>query len=271
MVLRPKLKQAKETYIACSDVDRKVDEIHCSKERNKAVALVIGIGSYQNFPSSLYSEYDAILMTRLFKNVYGIETRSFINQDATYMAIKHEIKKLSADVQGKDVYLYYSGHGFPKNNQPAIVPYNTPAGMDEEALISLAWITNELKKGGARKVVVFVDACYSGYDKEGRLLTASARPVVMMLEQVAVGDIFSAATSKKGKSYSDKHLRHGIFTYYLAKGLLEGDKNGDGILEVAEFKNYLTEAERHARRLGYSDQKPMFEARDDVIISVKNE
>ncbi len=59
-----------------------------------------------------------------------------------------------------------------------------------------------------------------------------------------VGDVFSVATSKHGKSYSDKKLRHGIFTYYVAKGLLEEDKNKDGAVEVSELKSYLDEAKR---------------------------
>ncbi|MCD6490505.1 MAG: hypothetical protein J7K20_07250 [Thermodesulfobacterium sp.] len=42
-----------------------------------------------------------------------------------------------------------------------------------------------------------------------------------------------------------KNLRHGIFTYYVAKGLLEGGMNKDGAVEVSELKNYLDEAKNY--------------------------
>jgi uncharacterized caspase-like protein len=205
-------------------------------------------------------------MTNLFKKAYGMRTVSFINQDATYLAIKDAVERLAADVRGKDVYVYYSGHGFPKDGSPAFVPHNAPKSLKQEYLISLPWIVKEFKKGGARKVVVLADACYSGFDKEGRRLSAESRPAVLMLKKFTVGDIFSAATSRDGKSYSDRKLKHGIFTYYVAKGLLEGDRDGDGAIEVGEFRPYLAEAERHARRLGYSDQKPVFKAATEVVV-----
>ena len=268
VVLKPKVERREVAYVGVTDVDRRVKELKPAGKRQDAVALVIGIGSYKNLPPSRYSEYDAILMRNVFKNVYGIETETLINENADYTAIKDAVERLAADVKGKEVYVYYSGHGFPKNDAPAIVPYNIPRSFRQEYLISLPWMVEEFKKGGARRVVVLVDACYSGFDKEGKVLVAEARPVYIVLENAVVGDVYAGATDNKGKSYSDKKLRHGIFTYYLAKALLEGDRNGDGAIDKLEFEEYLREARRHARRLGFSDQRPVFEARsgEEVVI-----
>jgi uncharacterized caspase-like protein len=206
-------------------------------------------------------------MRNLFEKAYGNKTKAHINQDATYLAKSDAVEKMSAAAEGKDVYVFYSGHGFPKNGSPAIVPYDTPGSVKTEYLVSLAWIVNKFKEGGARKVVVFADACYSGYNKEGKMLVAGARPVVFLIKKFSVGDVFASATSKEGKSYSDKRLKHGIFTYYLAKGLLEGDKNHDGVIEAEELKEYMEKAKRHAMKLGYSDQEPVFEAMTKVVVS----
>ncbi|RLB08789.1 MAG: hypothetical protein DRG39_08385, partial [Deltaproteobacteria bacterium] len=126
VVLKPKVKRADMSYIACSDVDREVKGIKQGKKRSDALALVIGIGSYKSLPVSIYSEYDALLMQGLFKKVYGMPVKSLINEDATFVEIKNAVQMLSADARAKDVYVYYSGHGFPKGQSPAIMPYDSP-------------------------------------------------------------------------------------------------------------------------------------------------
>jgi len=93
--------------------------------------------------------------------------------------------------------------------------------------------------------------------------------VVFLIKKFSVGDVFASATNKEGKSYSDKKLKHGIFTYYLAKGLLEGDKNHDGVIEAEELKEFIEETKRHAMKLEYSDQKPVLDASMEEIISLK--
>jgi len=269
LVLKPKVQRPEITYIASSDVDRKIKEMKQTQKRTDALALVIGIGSYKNLPTSIYSDYDAILMQGLFEKAYGIPVKSLINQDATFAEIKNTVEMLSADAREKEVYVYYSGHGFPKEQSPAIVPYDSPQSLRPEYLISLSWIAEEFKKAGAKKVIVLADACYSGYNREGKNLVSEARPAFLQFKKFIVGDIFSAATSNDGKSYSDKNLRHGIFTYYVAKGLLEGDMDRDGAIEVSELKNYLDEARRHAKRLGYSDQKPVLWPEEKNMIVVR--
>ncbi|RLB09987.1 MAG: hypothetical protein DRG27_03795, partial [Deltaproteobacteria bacterium] len=269
VVLKPKVQRPEITYIASSDVDRKIKEMKQSRKRTDALALVIGIGFYKNLPVSIYSDYDAILMQGLFEKAYGIPVKILINEDATFAEIKNTVEKLSADAREKDVYVYYSGHGFPKGYSPAIVPYDSPQSLRPEYLISISWITEEFKKAGAKKVIVLTDACYSGYNREGESLLKEARPAFLQFKKFIVGEIFLAATSEDGKSYSDKNLRHGIFTYYVAKGLLEGDMDRDGAVEIGELKSYLDEIKRHARRLGYSDQKPVLwpEEKNMIVVS----
>ena len=271
VVLKPKVQRPDMTYIASSDVDRKIKEMNQTRKRKDALALVIGIGSYKSLPVSIYSDYDAILMQGLFEKVYGIPVQTILNQDATYAEIKNTVERLSEDARKKEVYVYYSGHGFPKEQSPAIVPYDASRNLNPEYLISFLWITEEFKRAGARKVIVLADACYSGYGREGEILVREARPAYLQLKRFIVGDIFSAATNRDGKSYSDKNLRHGIFTYYVAKGLLEGDRDRDGAIDVGELKSYLDEARRHAKRLGYSDQKPMLWPEKNTMVVLRKQ
>ncbi len=254
--IKPEVKSAEETYIAVSDVDKKVKEFpESGKVRKDAVAIVIGIGSYKYLPPSDYSEYDALLMEELLRKVYGLEVYTLLNGDATYLGIRDLIERVSPKAKGRVVVVFYSGHGFPKEGAPAIVPYDTPEGFKPEYLISLSWVVRSLKEGGAKKVLVFADACYGGYNRRGEMMVR-ARPAVLIGPKRPDAEIFSTATDKDGKSYSDEKLRHGIYTYYLAKAFLEGDKDRDGVLEVNEIKPFLDEAKRHAESLGYSDERP---------------
>ena len=254
--LRPEVRRAEESYVAVSDVDRRVKGLmESGKVREDAVAIVIGIGTYKHLPPSDYSEYDALLMRDLLRKVYGFEVHSLINADATYLGIKDLVERVAAGARGRKVLVFYSGHGFPRQGKPAMVPYDTPEGLRAESLIPLSWVVSTLKEAGAKRVLVFADACYGGYDRGGRMMV-SARPAILKISFASRAEIFSTATDKKGKSYADENLRHGIYTYYLAKAFLEGDKDKDGMLEVEELAPFLKEVERHARRLGFSDERP---------------
>jgi len=74
--------------------------------------------------------------------------------------------------------------------------------------------------------------------------------------EIPKNGLYISATGGKGKSYSDPQLQHGIFTYYLAKAMLEGDKNKDGTIETSELKPYLEKVKERAQSLGYTDQNP---------------
>ena len=71
---------------------------------------------------------------------------------------------------------------------------------------------------------------------------ASARPLVITKVEQKYPDNFTvlSASSPDQISFSNPSLRHGIFSFYLMKGL-EGyaDKNKDGKILVNELDEYL--------------------------------
>jgi WD40 repeat protein len=270
VAIKPRLKSG-ELRLASSDVDREVKQLaRPSALRKDALALVIGVGNYRELPDSLFSDYDAILMSSLLQRRYAIKTVSLINEDATYLRIKDAVARLAADARGKNVYVYYSGHGFPRDEKPAFAPHDAPKSMPEDSLISLAWIADEFKKASPARVVIFTDACYSGYDREGRFMVAGARPGILKRKSLSLprNFIYSAATDENGKSYSDSRIKHGIFTYFLAKGLLKGDLNQDGKIEAGELKRFFADAQNYARKLGFRDQRPVIKGDErEIVIS----
>jgi len=93
-------------------------------------------------------------------------------------------------------------------------------------------------------VTVFADACYSGQARSGETLIASARPIVPKAETRLFPESFTviAASQHDQISSSSPDLQHGIFSYYLMKGMEgEADSNRDGKITLGEMQAYLIE------------------------------
>ena len=89
----------------------------------------------------------------------------------------------------------------------------------------------------AKKVTVFMDACFSGSKREEGML-ASARGVAIKAktgQPTGKMVVFSAATSDE-TAYPNNDEGHGMFTYYLLKKLQE--TQGDVTLQ--DLGEYIT-------------------------------
>jgi uncharacterized caspase-like protein len=123
--------------------------------------------------------------------------------------------------------------------------YFLPYAADRDLLDRTAINQNELIKILAdlnpNSVTLITDSCYSGMSKTGDTLIANARPVAMKSSEIVLPKNFTlfSASSPDQISSSSKDLRHGIFSYYLMKGL-EGDAdlNSDNKITLAELHSY---------------------------------
>ena len=97
-----------------------------------------------------------------------------------------------------------------------------------------------------RKLVI-VDACFSGLDRRNKPILKGERPVRIVAESTIASDLWvvSSASGAQPSSSLDR-VRHGIFSYYLLKGLRgAADGNGDSRIAADELVDYLT---REVRR-----------------------
>ena len=89
----------------------------------------------------------------------------------------------------------------------------------------------EINNLNPKSVTIFFDACYSGTSRDNKTLIASARPVKILKDvenNIPENFTIFSASQLNQMSSGLKNGEHGIFSYYLMKGL-EGlaDQNKD--------------------------------------------
>ena len=147
--------------------------------------------------------------------------------------IKEIASAFAGDIQ---VIFYYAGHGIPNEatKDAFLLPIDGD-GMSTDACYSLKKLYGELGDLNARNTVVFLDACFSGSNRDGNML-ASARGVALKPRKEAPKGnmiIFSAASDEE-TAFPYKEKGHGLFTYYLLKKLKES-KGNVSLGELAEY------------------------------------
>jgi hypothetical protein len=130
-----------------------------------------------------------------------------------------------------------------------------------------------LEKLQVREIIVALDTCFSGAG--GRSVIAKgARPLVMNLgQELKPIKNMAALTASSGDEISSTYDEkgHGLFTYFLLKGLKgDGDINGDSKIEIEELHAYLKPlVGRVARKIYNNNQTPQFLApgeRQDIFL-----
>lgn len=220
-------------------------------ENRDDLAVVIGISSYREsvIPEVKYARRDAEVLAKYFERLSGIPKDNIALLTDAH-ATKSDIEAYLDDwlprrvTPRSRVFVYYAGHGAPEpEGQGAyLVPYEGHPDFSSK-MLPLARVYDSLNRLKAREVVVFLDSCFSG--AKGRsVMQQGIRPLVMTSErQLSVRDkplVMAAASGSEVTSDLDS-ARHGLFTYYLLKGLRgEADRNGNKRIELDELFAFVS-------------------------------
>ncbi len=244
-VTRPALPASAQTAIL------KPENIKIAPARD-AVAIIIGIQDYKRVPKAEFANNDA-------KEFYEYAIRALgIKQEKIKMLLDDEADEVNivkafenwlpiqVDKDKTDVYVFYSGHGLPAPDGKSL--YFLPHGVDKELLSRTAISQNEivaaLSTAKPKSVTMFIDACYSGQTRGGDVLVANAKPVSLKSDTNAYPPNFTVITASTNDqiSSSSQELKHGIFSFYLMKGMEgEADANKDGKITLGEMQDYLSD------------------------------
>lgn len=222
-----------------------------------AVAIIIGIADYKSLPKAEFANDDARVFYDYAIRALGIKPENIkllVDNDAEEIEILRTFRNwLPSKVRSTtEVYVYYSGHGLPTADGQSLylIPPRAAKDLIDDTAIPFSKINAALQATKPKSVTIFLDACYSGQARSGETLIASARPVTLKTETRLFPDSFTVITASQNDqiSSSNPDLKHGIFSYYLMKGMEgEADMNKDGKITLGEIQSYLTDnVGRHA-------------------------
>ena len=120
---------------------------------------------------------------------------------------------------------------------------------------------------------MFLDTCYSGVSRDERTLLASARPVRIIADDQDTPDNFTIFSASQLDQISSglEGAKHGIFSYYLMKGL-EGnaDSNQDKKITNGELLAYMDEnVSQKASELGRQQNPSLAGDSNKVLMSYR--
>ncbi len=254
-------------------------------------AVVIGIGRYENgtIPTLKFAVPDAEEMYKVLIGTVGFKKDNVLlltdrtERKPTLRNIKYALGTFLARAAQKEdtVIVYFAGHGAPEVDprgleRDGLAKYLIPSDADPDDLFSTALPMDDLQtifgRIEAERMVVFLDACYSG--AAGGRTFASKKT-----RACAVDDLFlERLTRSKGRaivtasrpaevSVELPELGHGIFTYYLTEGLKgAGDLNRDGIVSLQELYEYVEQqVVRKSRSVG-GNQHPVMKGEMEGVL-----
>jgi tetratricopeptide (TPR) repeat protein len=232
----------------------------------RSYALIVGIAKYQNLTEKQnlqFSERDAESMYSILISPEGgafpaQNVHRLIGAKATLANIKQELEEWlpSKTKDGDRVLVYFAGHGFVVDGHAYLAPYD----IQTTNVAATAYPMQKLSEVVGSKVqgkwkVLITDACHSGaIGSEGG--AALNRGLVSVDKSIFV---LSASRDREQSFESpDWGGGHGIFTYYVERGLSgAADDDQNGIVTADELADYVR---RNVREASQGQQNPNTEA-----------
>jgi hypothetical protein len=239
-----------------------------AKPNKNSYAIVIGIEQYrQKLPKADFAVSDAKLVSEYLSKVMGYPEENIVtltNEHASKSDFEKYFEKWLSNNAEKDstVFVYYSGHGAPntKTGDAYLVPYDGDPSFIEQTGYPLKKLYESLNKLQAKEIIVALDSCFSGAG--GRSVIAKgARPLVMNLQSnMALSKNITVMSASSGDQISSTYDEkgHGLFTYFMLKGIKNEDVvRKDGSIAISDLFSFIKpQVERIARKQYNNEQSP---------------
>ena len=228
-----------------------------------AWAVVIGIGRYAGLPEDAFAEHDAqsVRAHLLAMGYPDSQVMLLTDLQATRAGL---VKTLETRLAGKvnarsTVFFYFAGYGSadPKTRRAYLLPLDADPSFLADTAYPLERLYDKLSALGAAQVIVTLDCGFAG--SGGRSVKAPGGS-----SSVAVGLGVStrtgiAALSAAGPSETASVLPaegHGLFTYYLLRGLNGEAQNKEKAVTLGSLAGYLSGSVADAARARGREQHP---------------
>ena len=212
-----------------SDVDKNIPL--GNKKSVNTFVLIIANEDYQFIDDVNFAVHDGEVFKEYCIKTLGIPERQIrYYANASYGVISGGVDWLKYALNNFEdckALVYYCGHGIPdeKTGDAYIIPVDG-RGTNTTTCYSLKSLYTTLANTKASNITYFMDACFTGANKEGSMLVAARGVAREAKKEVLVGKsvVFSASSGDEtAMTYPEKG--HGLFTYFLLKKLQETSGN----------------------------------------------
>ncbi|WP_447986366.1 hypothetical protein [Nitrospira sp. Nam74] len=231
------------------EVDRIPDNAR-GPEQKKTIGIAIGIGAFRH-PTLLpvpFAAHDAEIMADYFNKLSGIPTEH-IQLLTDTRALKDDFVEvfeewLPNQVQpGSEVMIFIAGRALvsPSTGAVSLIPHEGDPGSPLR-LVSLRRVHEALARLPIHRAVLMMDLTWTSNGTEpsadGREPTWAPVPAALRGEKL----VQIVGTSGHEQALQYEEGRHGLFTYFLLKGLGgAADRDENGLVAVGELCGYVGE------------------------------
>lgn len=249
-----------------SDVDKNIPQT--STKAEDTYALIIANEDYQFVDDVQFAAHDGEIFKQYCIKTLGIPERQIrYCENASYGIISGGVDWLKYalnNFDGAKAIVYYCGHGIPdeKTGDAYIIPVDGK-GTNTTTCYSLNSLYTALADTKASNVTYFMDACFTGANKEGSMLVAARGVAREAKKETLRGNsvVFSASSGDEtAMTYPEKG--HGLFTYFLLKKLQETSGN----ISYSELANYInSNVKKEAFLINEKPQTPVVATSPTVV------
>lgn len=211
------------------------------KKSEKTYVLIIANENYEFVDNVDYALHDGEIFKEYCIKTLGIpEKQVLYARNATSGMMNGEVEKLVklANIdEGANIIVYYCGHGIPdeNTNEAYLIPVDGK-GANIVTCYSLNKLYSTLSATKAANITYFLDACFTGSNREGSMLVAARGVAREAKKEVLSGNtVVFAATSQDETAMAYKEKTHGMFTYFLLKKL----QDTQGNVTYGELAEYI--------------------------------
>lgn len=210
-----------------SDVDINIP-VTTAEQRN-TFAVIIANENYENEQNVPFAYHDGMIFKEYCNKTLGIPQQNIrFGNDLTANQMRNHInwmRETAKAFEGEARFIvYYVGHGMPnERTKDAYLLPSDGSSLDTSTGYKLSDLYATLGDMPAENVLVLLDACFSGAQRDGTMMQKGARGVSLAVNNVRPkGNVLvMSATSAKQTAWPYAEKSHGLFTYYILKKLQE--------------------------------------------------
>ncbi len=251
------------------------------KGNNDKLAIIIGISEYKSLTNADFADRDAKIFAQFSENILGIKNeniRVLLNDKATRNEIAKTLKLwLRKQAFGKEIelFLFYAGHGVINSttNELFFLPNDTEIKLIEDTAVSINYFFKELENINIKSATFFIDSCFSGNARDNKTILTGVRPITIVESDINFPQNYTIFSASSGNEFSNSlpEAEHGLFSFYLMKGLEgEADINRDSKISAKELHEFTTkQVLMESVRLGTEQNSRLFGNREKILATFK--